>query len=61
LIGSVLARVHWELEINPRRKRDPNLYLDQTVTALAEALTVPAPSDDLRSEENIGLNCSFWN
>src|SRR6476659_6700379 len=39
LIGSALARVHWELEINPRWKRDPNFYLDQALTALAEALT----------------------
>ena len=25
LMGSALARVHWELEINPRWKRDPDL------------------------------------
>ena len=36
LIGSALSRVHWELDINPRWKRDPNFYLDQTLTALAE-------------------------
>jgi hypothetical protein len=29
LIGSALARVHWELEINARWKRDPNFYLEQ--------------------------------
>src|ERR1700676_3493380 len=34
LIGSALARVHWELEINPRWKRDPLFYIDQTLTAL---------------------------
>lgn len=51
LIGSALARVRWELEINPRWKRDPNFYLDQTLTALAEALTVPAPYDESRSGE----------
>ncbi|MEP6937877.1 MAG: DUF885 domain-containing protein [Chthoniobacterales bacterium] len=51
LIGSALARLHWELEINPRWKRDPNFYLDQTLTALAEALTVPAPYDEARSRE----------
>ncbi len=51
LIGSALARVHWELEINPRWKRDPTFYLDQTLTALAEALTVPPPFDDARSKE----------
>ncbi len=51
LIGSALARVRWELEINPRWKRDPNFYLGQTLTALAEALTVPAPYDEKRSRE----------
>ena len=51
LIGSALARVHWELEINPRWKRDPNFYIDQTLTALAEALTVPAPYDETRNRE----------
>ena len=39
LIGSALARVRWELEVNPRWKRDPNFYIEQTLTALAEELT----------------------
>src|SRR6516162_6917450 len=51
LIGSALSRVRWELEVNPRWKRDPNFYIDQTLTALAEALTVPAPHDEARSRE----------
>jgi uncharacterized protein (DUF885 family) len=51
LIGSALARLHWELEINPRWKRDPNFYLEQTLTPVAEALTVPAPFDEARSRE----------
>ena len=51
LIGSALARVHWEMEINPRWKRDPNFYLEQTLTAVAEALTVPGPYDEPRSRE----------
>lgn len=51
LIGSALARVRWELEINPRWQRDPNFYLEQTLTAVAEALTVPAPFDESRSRE----------
>jgi uncharacterized protein (DUF885 family) len=51
LIGSALSRVRWELDINPRWKRDPLFYLDQTLTALAEALTVPAPYDEARSRE----------
>ena len=51
LIGSALARVRWELDINPRWKRDPNFYLEQTLTPVAEALTVPAPYDESRSRE----------
>jgi uncharacterized protein (DUF885 family) len=51
LIGSALSRVRWELEVNPRWKRDPNFYIEQTLTALAEALTVPAPYDEARRRE----------
>ena len=51
LIGSALSRVRYELEVNARWKRDPNFYLEQTLTALAEALTVPAPYDETRSRE----------
>ena len=51
LIGSALARVRWELDVNPRWKRDPNFYIAQTLTALAEALTIPAPYDEMRSRE----------
>jgi hypothetical protein len=51
LIGSALSRVRWELDLNPRWKRDPNFYVEQTLTALAEALTVPAPHDEARSRE----------
>ena len=51
LIGSALSRVRWELELNPRWKRDPNFYIEQTLTALAEALSVPRPYDETRSGE----------
>ena len=51
LIGSALARVRWELDINPRWKRDPNFYIEQTLTPIVEALTVPAPYDEVRSRE----------
>src|SRR6478609_2364850 len=51
LIGSALSRVRWELEVNLRWKRDPNFYIEQTLTALAEALTIPAPHDETRSRE----------
>ncbi|HEY2802017.1 MAG TPA: DUF885 domain-containing protein [Chthoniobacterales bacterium] len=51
LIGCALARVRWELEINPRWKRDPNFYLEQTLTPVTEALTVPGPYNEARSHE----------
>jgi len=51
LIGSALPRVRWELDVNRRWKRDPNFYVEQTLTALAEALTVPAPYDEAGSRE----------
>ena len=51
LIGSALARVRWELDINPRWKRDPNFYIAQTLTPIVEALTVPGPYDAARSRE----------
>ena len=51
LIGSALSRVHWELEVNPRWKRDPNFYIEQTLTPIVEALTVPPPYDEPRSRE----------
>jgi uncharacterized protein (DUF885 family) len=51
LVGSVLSRVRWELDVNPRWKRDPNFYTEQTLTALAEALTIPAPYGEARSRE----------
>lgn len=51
LIGSALARVHWELDILKRWRRDPNFYVEQALTALAEALTVPAPYNESQSRE----------
>jgi uncharacterized protein (DUF885 family) len=51
LIGSALSRVRWELDVNPSWKRDPTFYIGQTLTALVEALTVPAPYDEARSRE----------
>ena len=51
LMGSALARVHWELDLNRRWQRDPTFYLDQTLTALLEALVEPPPFDAARSRE----------
>ena len=51
LIGSALSRLRWELDVNPGWRRDPTFYIGQTLTALGEALTVPAPYDEARSRE----------
>jgi uncharacterized protein (DUF885 family) len=51
LIGSALARVRWELDINPRWKRDPNFYIAQTLTPVVEALIVPGPYNAAQSRE----------
>ena len=51
LIGSALSRVRWELDINPRWTRDPNFYVDQTLTSIVEALTVSGPYDAAQSRE----------
>src|SRR4029077_15721593 len=49
LIGSALARVHWELDLNRRWRRDPTFYLDQTLTAVMETLLPPPPFDRART------------
>src|SRR6476661_2303270 len=51
LIGSALARVRYEIEVNARWKRDPNFYVEQTLTALLEALTLPGPYNESHSRE----------
>src|SRR4051812_4799348 len=51
LMGSAIARVHWELDVLKRWQRDPMFYVDQTLTPVAEALTVPGPYDEAQSRE----------
>jgi Bacterial protein of unknown function (DUF885) len=51
LMGSALSRVRWEMYLNPRWKRDPNFYVEQSLAALVEALVVPPPFDKSRSDE----------
>jgi hypothetical protein len=51
LTGSALARVRWELDVNPRWQRDPTFYIEQTVVALQEALMPPPPFGEERSRE----------
>ncbi len=51
LIGSAMARVHWELDVDPRWQRDPVFYVEQTVVALQEELMPPPPFSEARSRE----------
>jgi len=51
LMGSAIARVRWELDVNPRWQRDPTFYVEQTMTALEEELLVSPPFDEARSRE----------
>lgn len=51
LIGSALARVRWELDINPRWQRDPTFYIEQTVGALEEEVLPPPPFSEHRRAE----------
>jgi hypothetical protein len=51
LMGSAIARVRWELDVNPRWQRDPAFYVEQTVGAVQEELMPPGPFDARRSRE----------
>jgi Bacterial protein of unknown function (DUF885) len=51
LIGSAIARVRWELDVNPRWQRDPAFYVEQTVAALQEELMPPPPLGNARCHE----------
>jgi uncharacterized protein (DUF885 family) len=51
LIRSLLARVHWELDLNRRWQRDPGFYLEQALTPLLELLAEPPPLDGARASE----------
>jgi hypothetical protein len=53
LIGSALARVHWELDWNRRWQRDPTFYVEQSMGAVTDALLAPPPFDEARSREVI--------
>ena len=51
LIGSALARVHWELDVVQGWRRNPHFYVHQTLGPVFEALLQPPPFDDARVEE----------
>jgi uncharacterized protein DUF885 len=49
LIGSALARVHFELNVIRIHERNPGFYVDQTLGLLFLALLKPPPFDETRS------------
>ena len=51
LMRSAMARVRWELDVDPRWQRDPVFYIEQTVVALQEELMPPPPFSEQRSRE----------
>ncbi len=51
LIGSALARVHWELNVTRAWRRNPLFYLEQTLGALHESLLRPPPFDAGRTRK----------
>jgi len=53
LMGSALARVRWELEINRQWQRNPQFYLDQTLGALGDRLLAPPTFSLARTREMI--------
>lgn len=53
LIGSALARVRWELEIERGWQRNPLFYFDQTVGAVFDRLLQPPPFPEPRCDEII--------
>src|SRR5262249_22294247 len=53
LIGSAIARVRWELEVERGWRRDPRFYINQTLGAIFDRLLQPPPIDAARSSEII--------
>jgi uncharacterized protein (DUF885 family) len=59
LIGSAIARVHWELNITRGQERNPGFYVDQTFGLLFLSLLKPPPFSDARSRNIIRYLQSF--
>lgn len=55
LLGSALARVHWELELIRGWERDPGFYLDQSLGPIYRVLLAPPPFDDRRATAILDL------
>ena len=59
LIGSAIARVHWELNVTCGQERNPGFYVDQTLGLLFLSLLKPPPITKARSRTIIQVLQSF--
>ena len=59
LIGSAIARVHWELNVTCGQERNPGFYVDQTLGLLFQSLLKPPPFTEARSRTIIQVLQSF--
>jgi len=59
LIGSAIARVHWELNITRGQECNPGFYVDQTLGLLFLSLLTPPPFTDGRSRRIVRYLQSF--
>ncbi len=59
LIGSAIARVHWELNVTGGQERNAGFYVDQTLGLLFLSLLRPPPFTEARSRTIIRVLQSF--
>jgi len=59
LIGSAIARAHWELNVTCGQERNPGFYVDQTLGLLFLSLLKPPPFTEARSRAIIQVLQSF--
>jgi hypothetical protein len=59
LIGSAIARAHWELNVTCGQERNPGFYVDQTLGLLFLSLLTPPPFTEARSRAIIKVLQSF--
>ena len=59
LIGSAIARAHWELDFLSAWKKNPNFYLDQTLGAFVHLLLQPPPFSEARSANIVATLNAF--
>jgi uncharacterized protein (DUF885 family) len=59
LVGSAIARVRWELDLNRSWQRDPGFYLEQSLGAYHGLLLPPPPFDASRTRQIVATLASI--